>query len=201
MPHHRSIRVHRRGTGPRAPRRRSVLRETAGFALLEMLVASAILATGLVALAYLAVVATSAVGQGRRLTLATMLAVQKMEQLRALAWGYDLLGLPLSDTASDVAQVPTAPAGGPGLQPSPPGSLAADMPGYVDVADSQGRWVGADSLVPVAGGFVRRWSVEALAANPADTRVLRVAVFATTGQRTASVPDVVLASVKTRKRW
>ena len=46
-------------------------------------------------------------------TNAAMLAQQKMEQLRGLTWGYDILGLPVSDYATDTAPATPSPAARP----------------------------------------------------------------------------------------
>jgi prepilin-type N-terminal cleavage/methylation domain-containing protein len=148
-----------------------------GFSLVEMLVAVAILASGVVAVAGLCVTAARANHDARGITMATAAAAQKMEQLRALALGYDALGLPMTDTTSDISRAPAAP-GGTGLLPSPPGTLIASTPGYVDYVDQDGQWVGTGTA-PVAGAaYVRRWSVAALASDPANAVVLQVVVTA-----------------------
>ena len=57
-----------------------------GFSLVEVLVATAVLVVGLVALAQLFAVATLANVAGRQTTHATLLAAQKLEELRSRAW-------------------------------------------------------------------------------------------------------------------
>jgi len=149
-----------------------------GFSLLETLIALAILASGLVGVASLSAVAARASQDARRVTVAVTLASQKMEQLRALALGYDVLGLPSTDTTSDPSSVPTRPAGGSGLLPSPGGTLASNTPGYVDYLDVEGRWVGTGSTMARGTAYVRRWSIGPLPSNPGDAVVFRVVVIA-----------------------
>ena len=57
-------------------------------------------------------------------TSTTMLAEQKIEQIRSLTWGFDTNGegLPVSDTTSDLTVYPTTQNGS-GLNPSPADSL------------------------------------------------------------------------------
>ena len=57
-----------------------------GFSLVEVVVAMAIMITATVALAGLAIVAVRANRMARSTTAATVLAVQKMEQLQSAGW-------------------------------------------------------------------------------------------------------------------
>ncbi|MCC7416823.1 MAG: prepilin-type N-terminal cleavage/methylation domain-containing protein [Acidobacteria bacterium] len=109
------------------------MRSSRGVSLVEVLVATTVMSVGITALAHLFVLAMAANVRARASTIATMLAQEKMEQLRA---------------DGDLA-------------PSPAGALARDLAGYHDAAD---------------GGFVRRWSVEPLPADP-DVLVLQVVVW------------------------
>jgi prepilin-type N-terminal cleavage/methylation domain-containing protein len=175
-----------------------------GFTLFEVLVAVAILATGIIALALLFVLAIQA-NQAARVTTSTMvLAQQKMEQLRGLQWGFDDLGLPLGDSTTDISVVPFT-SGGAGLSLSPAGALEHDTAGYVDYVDAYGNWVASSGSVPEGAVFVRRWSIEPLPANPNNTLVLQVLVTrllqrANTRQGSAPLPgEARLISVKTRK--
>ena len=60
-----------------------------------------ILTVALMSLAQLFALSTRANFSARSNTYAAMLAQQKMEQLRGLTWGYDILGLPVSDYTTD----------------------------------------------------------------------------------------------------
>jgi hypothetical protein len=133
-----------------------------------------------------------------------MLAAQKMEQLRALTWGFDELDVPLSDTATDLTVSPESPNGSVGLSPSPPGALAQNTAGYCDFLDAAGQSLGGGPVPPPAAIFARRWSVEPLPSHPADTLVLQVVVTRAAHGAAAQRPlpdDARLVSVKGRKEW
>src|SRR5258708_7912984 len=94
-----------------------------GFSLLEVLIATSILVVGVASLAQLFTLSTRTNASARTTTFAAVLAQQKMEQLRGLTWGFDSLGLPISDTTTNITTVPETLAGGYGLLPSPAGNL------------------------------------------------------------------------------
>lgn len=123
-----------------------------GLTLIEVLFAMAILLTVAVSLAPLFVTAARVNLDARTQTAAIAMAVQKVEQLRSLTWGC------------------------PALSPSPPGSLQINTTGYVDYLDPFGNPVGTGLGPPPTARYVRRWSVEPLAADPDDTLVLQVLV-------------------------
>src|SRR5690349_17697133 len=91
-----------------------------GFSLIEALIASTILLAGLSVLAQLFGASSTTSRRSELTTSATVLAIEKMEQLRGLAWGFDALGLGRSDFSSDIAAFPERSNGGSGLTPSPP---------------------------------------------------------------------------------
>lgn len=169
-----------------------------GFSLIEVLAASVILVTGLIAVAQMFVVSTNANVSARRVTSTAILAQQKIEQLRGLTWGYDDFGLPISDFTSNIAVSPPTPAGGLGLQSSPGDTLTTSTPGFVDYLDAYGAWVGTGSAPPAGAIYVRRWSVEPLPTNPNNTLVFQVLVgrVAPDGQPRDLARQV---SLKTRK--
>lgn len=180
----------------------------AGFSLIETLVATTIMIIGVASLAQLFVLSTKANTSGKVTTMATVLAEQKMEQLRSLEWGFDTLGLPLTDITTNTATVPESATGGTGLSPSPTKTLATTTVGYVDFLDANGASLGGASTTPPAGAaFIRRWSVEPLPTNPNNTLVLQVLVTRLRNRGTADtatdvrrLPDEArLISVKTRK--
>jgi len=147
-----------------------------GFSLIEVLAAAVILMTGLIAVAQMFVVSTNQNMAARRVTTTAVLAQQKIEQLRALTWGYDDFGLPISDISSDITVTPPTSAGGVGLQPSPGDTLTTSTPGYVDYLDEYGLWIGTGASPPQGAIYVRRWSVEPLPTNPNNTLVFQVMV-------------------------
>ena len=178
-----------------------------GFSLLETLVATSILTVTFAGLAQLLVVTTRANVGARTTTYAALLAQQKMEQLRGLSWGFDLLGLPIVDTSTNVADVSAVAAGGKGLTPSPPDALATNTNGYCDFVDRFGRVVGGGTTPPPGTAYIRRWSIEPLPTNPANALVLQVLVSRAGGRMSPDtsatgvrVPDEArLVSVRTRK--
>lgn len=147
-----------------------------GFSLIEVLAAAVILMTGLIAVAQMFIASTSQNMSARRVTATAVLAQQKIEQLRALTWGYDDFSLPISDISSDITVTPPTPAGGVGLQPSPGNTLNSSTPGYVDYLNEYGSWIGTGASPPQGAVYVRRWSVDPLPTNPNNTLVFQVVV-------------------------
>jgi hypothetical protein len=171
------------------------------------MVATTLLAMALAGLAHLMAISTRANLASQRGTFAATLAQEKMEQLRGLAWGFDEIGLPISDYGSNIAVDPPEPDGGRGLSQSPDNSLSANVDGYVDYVDRHGNTLGGGTNQPQGTLYVRRWSIEPLPTNPNNTLILQVLVFSA-GDRPdegdGAVLDRVrdearLVSVKTRK--
>jgi prepilin-type N-terminal cleavage/methylation domain-containing protein len=175
----------------------------AGFSLLEVLVATALLATALVSLAQLFAVATRSNIGSRNSTYAAILAQQKLEELRSLAWGFDQVGLPISDISTDTTVTPETPAGGTGLSPSPSSSLQSNTQGWVDFVDGYGNKVNN----PGNALYARRWNVAPLPTNPNNTLVIQVLVYRVTKDRLDAdagsvrrLPEEArMITVKTRK--
>lgn len=161
----------------------AAVREGRGFSLIEVLVATSIMVVGVGALAQLLVVAIASNYRAKTETFASILAREKMEELRA-ARG----------------------ANGPELGPSPPEALDRNTPGYCDFVDANGNVLDGGVAPPGAAVFVRRWSVEPLGADPEHALVLRVLVSHVSHSHLGSgqsggrrVVDASLASVKRRK--
>ena len=184
-------------------------REDDGFTIIEVLIALLILAITALGVAQLFAVAIQATSGARNQTSTTVLAAQKMEQLRALTWGFDDsgTGLPVCDTTTDLTQEPPT-ATGSGLNPSPANSLDVNTPGFVDFLDQRGQRVGTGAVAPPTAIYIRRWSIRPLPTNPNNTLILQVLV--TTVQREAQVggtpgprrryaDDALIVTVKTRK--
>ena len=180
-----------------------------GFSLIEVLFAVGLLAVLSIGIAQLFGMATKANFAAKGQTSTALLAVEKMEQLRGLTWGFDVgpnaLGLPTSDLVSNISVDPST-AGGLGLNPSPAGTLDNNIAGYVDYLDRNGQWIGNGLTPPVNAVYVRRWAVDPLPNNPNNTLVLRVRC--TTVQHLARFAgpetirtgdDTWLVGVKTRK--
>lgn len=165
-----------------------------------------ILMAGAGALAPLALIASRANAGAEAMTMAALLAQEKMEQLRGLEWSADALGLPLSDTTTDVTVIPEAAAGGTGLRSSPPRALGQSTPGYCDFVDARGRSLGGGPDPPAGAVYVRRWSVELLPTITGSTLVLQVLVHRWRGAGLADAaavgraPDEArLVTLKTRR--
>lgn len=173
--------------------------------------AMAILMAVALGVAQLFATATKANLNAKGQTSTATLAVQKMEQLRGLTWGFDTsgLGLPLSDTTTDLSVDPPTNSGG-GLNPSPGGTLQNNTPGYVDYLDQYGAWAGTGATPPPAAYYIRRWSIEPLPTNPNNTLVLQVLVTTVKTENTRQAgagggvrwrlnDDAWIVSARTRK--
>jgi prepilin-type N-terminal cleavage/methylation domain-containing protein len=182
---------------------------SAGFTLVEVLIAVAIFTTIAIGVAQLIAVSTRAIRAAREHSSAVVLAAAKMDQLRSLAWTYDPpeagLPVPRSDRTTDVSH-PSHPATGAGLGPSPAGTLATNVPPFVDYLDDQGRWVGHESNPPASAVFIRRWAVSPLPTDPERTLVLQVLVTTVRDDRSRAAEwrgrtgvEALLVSVRTRK--
>jgi prepilin-type N-terminal cleavage/methylation domain-containing protein len=191
-----------------------------GFSLVEVVMATSLM--GILALGVGQLFAVGALSnlRAKNQTSLTMLAVQKMEQLKALEWGYDQsidkTGLPVSDTATDLSQCKWTSATdhcdavgaanvavARGLNPSPDGSLDANTPGYVDYLDRNGGWMGTGAEVPTTAVYVRRWSIVPLPTNPNNTLIFQVRVLtraaAQANAAAARIGGLTIVGMKTRK--
>jgi prepilin-type N-terminal cleavage/methylation domain-containing protein len=184
------------------------IRTDEGLTLIEVLVGMVVLSVAALGSAGLSVTSLNMAAAARLQTMTTVLAAQKMEQLRALAWRFADSGvlLPVSDVVTDLSGDPMA-AGGTGLSSSPGGTLLANTVGYVDYLDKHGAWAGNGGSPPAAAVFIRRWNVAPLPWSPTDAIVLRVLVTTVVRETQASlIPprrrlagDAMLVTVLTRK--
>jgi prepilin-type N-terminal cleavage/methylation domain-containing protein len=179
-----------------------------GFSLVETLIATTIMTVALASLAQLFALSTRNNQSARSTTFAATLAQQKMEQLRGLTWGFDVLGLPVTDLTTDIANVPPTDDEGTGLSPSPADSLRKNYEGFCDFLDAYGQSLGTGIQPPDNAVYIRRWLVEPLPANPNNTIVLQVMVTVRRNRGTSDgtagtdrrLPDEArIVSVKTRK--
>jgi Tfp pilus assembly protein PilV len=122
---------------------------SAGFSLVEVVVATAIVVTGVASLAQLFVVAEEANAMAGTTSMSALLAQSKMEELR----------------------------GAPGrLTPSPNEALLVNIAGCVDFLDANGTVLSASTDTPSAQTvYVRRWSIGSLPTRPSEI-VLQVLV-------------------------
>ncbi len=183
--------------------------QQAGFTIVEVLIACALLIAVSAGVGHLIGVATARGRDARLQTSTTLLAAARLEQLRALPWGYEpgfqVAKVPRSDSATDVSAALPSSAG-PGLSPSPPGTLGGNVPPYVDYLDARGVWVGNGASPPPGAVFIRRWAVRPLPDDPSRTLILSVLVT-TVAQETArtapwsvrSQDEALLVAVRTRE--
>ena len=168
-----------------------------GFTLVEVTIAVALLAAGGAGLASLALASGRANQSARQADVVQRAAVERLEQLRALAWTSDGAVVPVSDWSSNLTLSSPAGTGGAGLGTSPGDTLAANVAGYADFLDADGRWLGGGTTPPADAAWVRRWSVQALSAPP-DTLLLQVAVVPA---RTTSAVTAVASARAVNGAW
>jgi hypothetical protein len=178
----------------------------AGFSLLEVTIAVCIMAGALVTLGQMLGISVANNRSAQGLTYATVLAEQKVEQLRGLSLGFDTVGSSVTDTTTNTAAPVETSTGGTGLSASPAGTLTRNTDGWVDYVDRSGNVLGGGSSPPPKTAYIRRWAIEPLATNPDNTVTIQVLV--TTSRRASADaagspnqwPDGVrLVTVKTRK--
>jgi prepilin-type N-terminal cleavage/methylation domain-containing protein len=186
----KTARSHARCHMERALHCKKAMLSQRGFSLLEVLIAAAVVAVAVATLAQLVVLATAANARAKTTTMATVLAAQKIEQLRSLEWNFDRLEGPVSD---------------PRLTASPSDSLRRNISGFCDFLDRNGESLGDRPDPPADAVYLRRWSIEPLPADPANVLVLQVLVTQrfTRGigeQADRRLPDEArIVSIKSRK--
>jgi len=180
-----------------------------GFSLVEVMVSMGLLTVVSLGVAQMFGLATRTNYLAKGQTTTTVLAEQKIEELRSLMWGFDTegMGLPVSDTTTNLTVYPHA-SNGTGLNPTPAGSLEENTPGCVDYLDAHGAWVGTGVNPPGNAVYIRRWAIQPLPTNPNNTLVLQVLVTPVTTEarltaspdaRTRQPGDSLIVTVKTRK--
>jgi prepilin-type N-terminal cleavage/methylation domain-containing protein len=149
-----------------------------GFSLIEVMVASAILACAVLSVAQLVAAATSATAGARGVSEATLLAWQKLDELRSLTLAFDDTGGPVTDAS---------------LSPSPDGALSRDTAGYVDYVDALGEPLADEDTK--GARYRRRWAVSVSGGDPGAV-TLRVRVFE--GARDQELASA--ATIRVRRR-
>jgi Tfp pilus assembly protein PilX len=155
------------------------LKSSAGFTLVEALIAAALLAAAVIGFAQLVTRAAQQTLRARYSAITLSLAQAKLEQLRSVAWDFDQSG----------AQVSSAE-----LAFSPENSIASDVPPFVDALDRFGNAVPFDEHPT----YQRRWAVRPL--EPLDPDTLLIAVCVTSPPDAARVTsDSCVWTVRTRR--
>jgi prepilin-type N-terminal cleavage/methylation domain-containing protein len=180
-----------------------------GFSLVEVVVAMGLLTAVSLGVAQLFAASTRINVMARGQSFTTILAAQKLEQIRSLTWGFDKdgMGLPVTDVTTNLTVYPLA-QNGTGLNASPDDSLERNTAGFVDYVDATGNWVGTGLTPPPTAVYIRRWLIQPLPSNPNNTLVIEVLVtpisnenarVASPWTRTRMAGDALLITVKTRK--
>jgi prepilin-type N-terminal cleavage/methylation domain-containing protein len=128
-----------------------------GFSLVEVLVATAVVAVATLGLAQLLVMSVHTNRVSRFATVTTVLAFQKMEQLQSMS--------------------------GEEVRVAPSGALAVNTAGWFDTLDESGRVL---ETVLTGAVFVRRWSVDPLPLPDTVMLQVRVIPFAARGWQGSS---------------
>jgi type II secretory pathway pseudopilin PulG len=139
-----------------------------GFSLIETVVAAGIVAGAFAAVAQMFALSIAHNNSARAGSAATVLAGQKMEQLRGLTWGVDLYE---------------------------GGALGSSLVGFADYADQAGNILGAGGNMPPGTVYIRRWLVAAMPSKP-DVLVLQVMV--TKPSATSAVDAARLVTLRPR---
>lgn len=174
-----------------------------GFTLAEVCVALVLLALALAGVAQMVGLAQRATLAARVHSSSTMLADQKIEQLRSLTWSVDADGQRQSDLTTDLATEPWT-SGGMGLRASPAGALDVNTAGYVDYLNARGAWLGTGTTPPSTATYIRRWAVRPLPEAPDDTLILQVLVTSAARNRSGPLPlrhgdEAIVTTMVSRK--
>jgi type II secretory pathway pseudopilin PulG len=165
----------------------SRVKRSDGFTLLEVLIALSMLIVGVLALTELSTLAIRAADRSRTTSAASIAADQKLEQLRALPFGFDESGAAVQDAE---------------LAPSPPDALSRNTGGYFEYLDAAGRVL--DAGADTAAAFIRRWSIAPLAVHPTTTLAIEVLVLPRAAGANADPAAIVQggarrATIRTRR--
>lgn len=153
----------------------------AGFTLVEALVAAALLATLAAGFLPLLVQTRRFLEQSELVTVASMAAAARVEQLLAVPWEYDGEGM-------------SSPA--PVLAPSAGDSLGGNAAGFHDWIDDNGQTV--DDVSPGMARLVRRWAIAPVPGATGDALAIEVCVFAAAATAGAQ-PVACVATVRVRQ--
>jgi hypothetical protein len=164
----------------------------AGFGLVEVTIAMAVLLVGLGAMLNLFLMAAGlSANQGETAKRVTEYAQDKMEQL---------LSLDFLDSTSDTSVYPISATGGTGLGGAlaasttlPTGGIdpASPATGYVDYLDASGSLVGAGASTAL---YVRQWSISTGSSTTIKTVTVTVRAMRSMGPGKA--PSITIVSYK-----
>jgi len=155
-----------------------LLSTSRGFSLLEALIAALLVAIAVVGLSHLLTVGAAQAFRTRESAIALMLAQAKLEELRGLAWRFDLTGARVSS---------------PQLETSPPLTLLQDHEQCFETLDRFAAPSGRDD----APHYRRRWAVAPLDSADPDTVAVQVCVFST--GRPGAAAEACVWTIRTRQ--
>ena len=157
-------------------------RSAGGFALLEAVVALAILVTVLAGIAQLFSLGLRLARASGSHGAALVFAQAKLEALRSLAMAYGPAGEMVTD---------------PALAESPAGSLERNLAGYVDGVDTRGQSVAVDAG---EAAFVRRWAIASIDNLEPQALAIEVCVFrAPADDIRLAAAEACLATIRSRQ--
>lgn len=155
-----------------------------GFTLLETVVATGVLVTALAGLAQLFALTARSTRDAGDQGAALAAAQDKIERLRALAFGYGPVGEAITD---------------PGFEPSGGASLGDDTSGFVDYLNAGGEVVDVETAAHGAV-WTRRWRITPIDNFAPEALAVEVCVFSYPANGLApSAAQVCLATVRTRQ--
>src|SRR6476620_7194746 len=117
------------------------MQEPRGLSVLEVVIALAVLATGVLAFAGLVLSTHRTVVVSQGMGVAQLAAREKLEELRSLAWTSDDGVVVVSDWSSNLTITPPSAGGGVGLGSSGGDTLTTNASGFCDFLDDRGRWL------------------------------------------------------------
>lgn len=152
-----------------------------GFTLFETLIATGILVTAMAGIAQLFVLSIRFTRESAQFGVALVSAQDKLESLRALTYGFDEGGEPVTDGR---------------LLPSPAASLSGNTGAYFDWLDESGAPVAdADQA-----SYVRRWKIAVLDDHLPEAVAIEVCVFKADSAETGPAgAEACLATLRARQ--
>lgn len=129
-----------------------------GSALLEAVIAAALLATVLTGVLPLVTTAAAGAAAARLDLVAEHLARQRLAHLQALTYTTFASGV-IADDRSRLDQSDVFTPGGAGLQPTGLTPLQAPTAPWADWLDEHGAWLASGGQAPQGARFGRRWGV------------------------------------------
>ena len=149
-----------------------------GFTLFETLIATGVLVTVLAGVAQLFILSTRLTKEAGLSGVALAAAQDKLESLRAKAYGYGGLGEPITDPQMEVTDAD---------------SLAEDIEPFIDALDQAGSVVEDHD----EAAYVRRWRVSAIADSAPPAIAIEVCVFRAPAEGRSA--EACLATIRARQ--